>query len=36
MDIDLIWVSREAEYFLKWGWTAEPPGRPSGKSAGTA
>jgi hypothetical protein len=26
LDIDLIWVSREAEYFLKWGWTAKPPG----------
>jgi hypothetical protein len=22
-DIDLIWVRREREYFLKWGWTGQ-------------
>jgi hypothetical protein len=32
-DIDLIWVKREAKYFLKWGWTANSKNCPSGKSA---
>jgi hypothetical protein len=22
-DIDLIWVSGEGKYFLKWGWTGK-------------
>jgi hypothetical protein len=21
VDIEVIWVNREAEYFCKWGWT---------------
>jgi hypothetical protein len=32
MDIDLIWVCGEAEYFCKWGWTPGSTNCPSGKS----
>jgi hypothetical protein len=32
MDIDLIWVCGEAEYFCGTGWTAKSQDSPSGKS----
>jgi hypothetical protein len=32
-DIEVIWVSDEGEYFLKWDWTAKLPNSLSGKSA---
>jgi hypothetical protein len=30
--LELIWVSREAEYFLEWGWTRGSTNCLSGKS----
>jgi hypothetical protein len=32
MDIDLIWVCGEAEYFCKWDWTANSLICPSGNA----
>jgi hypothetical protein len=32
----VIWVKCEAEYFLRWGWTARLQNSPTGKSVGKA